>query len=62
MVNRRYNQFKMLNDCLSKSIMLPAELPPRKFTGNLDAEFVARRRFESPLVFLPYFAALMQLF
>jgi hypothetical protein len=47
-VNRRYNQFKMLNDCLSKSITLSAELPPRKFTGNLEADFVARRRSASP--------------
>jgi hypothetical protein len=43
-VNRRYNQFKMLDESLSKSIALPAALPPRKLTGNLDAEFVAQRR------------------
>ncbi len=47
-VNRRYNQFKMLNDCLAKSITLPAVLPPRKLTGNLDAEFISQRRLASP--------------
>ena len=47
-VNRRYNQFKMLNDCLAKSITLPAVLPPRKLTGNLDSEFIAHRRCSTP--------------
>jgi hypothetical protein len=37
----------MLNDCLSKSISLPTPLPPRKITGNLDAEFIAQRRLLS---------------
>jgi hypothetical protein len=47
-VNRRYNQFKMLNDSLAKSIALPSALPARKLTGNLEAEFIAQRRCVHP--------------